>query len=903
MKRSLKPVTFLLVLAASLGAAAVVWAYWTVSGSGTAPGQVADIDTPTFTSITVNGADVTIDWSDVAAPGGGAIDGYFVQRYVGSTPSAACGSSASTLLSSSNCIDTAVASGTYTYRVTAVFNSWTEQSAPSTDVVVAPATGTPPTAAFTSGCTPAGVCGTAADPQGVQNVSVSIQQGTGNYWNGTVFGSATEVFQTATLATPGGTATDWTYAFTAPADGSYTARVQAVDGSGNGYEAGAYAAESTFLVDTTAPTGGALRVNGVDATTAGSSSFNNLGGYAIDLRTDYTDGGSGLASSVLTRADGTLLGNACSAYGPANPMTGTPVQGSMATGCYLYTLTGTDNAGNTAAVSTTVKVDAVVPNGGLITANSGQSYSSNGIIPLGTTSFVDTHSGIAANTITRASASLSNDLCSTLSGSDAVTVSGGNDSATLGTGCYRYTLTGTDNAGNASTATSSIVKVDLTAPAQPSVTFGSLTNAHTNGTSVWFRGNATGGFTVTAASTDLQSGIASGNAGYTFNSLAANGFTGTQTGASNAYAFSASAADATGSVTASNKAGGVSTARTFSVIRDGTAPGSGAVTANGGTGFNTTGTVALSVTNFTDGQSGMASNTLTRASGTLSNNSCDTLSGAAAVTVSGGNDSATLTTGCYQYTLTGVDNVGNTSTATSGIVKVDTVAPTSTITFPADSRYYASSAWSGGCTTVGLCGTATDTVTGVSAVAVSVSNAAGLYWNGSTFVNGEIFNTTVLGADSAGTRTWSYAMSAPVAGVYTINVKATDAAGKATPAGSYTTSKFKLAAAGTPALSITNDAVSTNKRVTFTGTGGVTGDSTTVTIKVCQVAASTSPAPDFSTCTAEDTITATVTPVTGVLTAAGGSANIGANEWHYARATQTDLAGNTWTFVYGPFDS
>ena len=62
-------------------------------------------------------------------------------------------------------------------------------------------------------------------------VEVSIRQGTGDYWNGTGFSSASEVWNNATLA--GG---DWSYGFDAanfPADGNYTVRVRARDDAGN----------------------------------------------------------------------------------------------------------------------------------------------------------------------------------------------------------------------------------------------------------------------------------------------------------------------------------------------------------------------------------------------------------------------------------------------------------------------------------------------------------------------------------------------------------------------------------------------------------------------------------------------------------------------------------------------
>ena len=81
-------------------------------------------------------------------------------------------------------------------------------------------------AGWDAGCATNGLCGTYSDgTSGVAEVEVSVRRGTGNYWNGTGFSSATEVWNDATLA--GG---DWELALDAadlPADGNYTVRVRA----------------------------------------------------------------------------------------------------------------------------------------------------------------------------------------------------------------------------------------------------------------------------------------------------------------------------------------------------------------------------------------------------------------------------------------------------------------------------------------------------------------------------------------------------------------------------------------------------------------------------------------------------------------------------------------------------
>jgi len=88
------------------------------------------------------------------------------------------------------------------------------------------------TASWNAGCALSGMCGTASDPlAGVNKVEISIRRGSGNYWNGTSFASASEVFFSAA-----GT-TSWSYGFPAAnfggVKGTYNIRVRATDKAGN----------------------------------------------------------------------------------------------------------------------------------------------------------------------------------------------------------------------------------------------------------------------------------------------------------------------------------------------------------------------------------------------------------------------------------------------------------------------------------------------------------------------------------------------------------------------------------------------------------------------------------------------------------------------------------------------
>jgi hypothetical protein len=139
----------------------------------------------------------------------------------------------------------------------------------------------------------------------------------------------------------------------------------------------------TITPDTSSPTAGALTVNGTAATGAGSISTTTNPGFAINSRTDYTDGGSGIASSRLTIQSATMTNNStCGAAASGGPFTtATTISGSTNVAitvgyCYVYTLTGTDNVGNSTSISTTVKVPfagidwtAITTSGGTVSCN------------------------------------------------------------------------------------------------------------------------------------------------------------------------------------------------------------------------------------------------------------------------------------------------------------------------------------------------------------------------------------------------------------------------------------------------------------------------------------------------------------------------------------------------------
>jgi len=121
------------------------------------------------------------------------------------------------------------------------------------------------------------------------------------------------------------------------------------------------------------------------------------------------------------------------------------------------------------------------------------------------------------------------------------------------------------------------------------------------------------------------------------------------------------------------------------------------------------------------------------------------------------------------------DKAGTVGTPSSSTFSYDTANPTSTVTFPGASAVYTTATWNAGCPTPGMCGTASDAVSGVQKVEVSIRRGSNLYWDGTSFAS-----TSEVFLAATGTTAWSFAFPAsnfPAAANYTIRVRATDKAG------------------------------------------------------------------------------------------------------------------------------
>ncbi len=476
-----------------------------------------------------------------------------------------------------------------------------------------------------------------------------------------------------------------------------TVTAKSITATNNAFKTSLASATFTPTVDNTAPAAGSVSyLNGASPSTSLSVTF-----------TTGTDSGSGLAARLLQRASATLTGGTCGTFSAyttiatnpaASPYVDTVAQGN----CYMYQYDTPDNVGNarlnTSASVARISSDVSGPTGGSITATgllgTGATYSTSTTVSLALDKGSDV-SGTATtgNLVRRATAVLSSPgtpdgACAGFGSFSTIATDPASPYSNTGLvsgNCYRYEYVVLDSLGNATTYTSGDVKVDTSVPSTPTKSFGSLSNAYWDGVSafVYYRSSAaTGSFTVTASATDGQSGIAS----YAFPTAAAFGSNWSATpGALGVMTYSWSgtpAAVTAKSITATNNANLTSApSTTFTPTADVTAPTGGTVTyPHNGTPSTT---VNVTLGTVTDAGSGVASRLLQRASATLTNGICGTFTGFSTIATNPVSttytDSTLSMNTCYQYQYVVTDNLGNTTTGTSGnVVKVssDVAGPT-----------------------------------------------------------------------------------------------------------------------------------------------------------------------------------------------------------------------------------
>ncbi len=490
-----------------------------------------------------------------------------------------------------------------------------DATAPASTTSFPGAAGTYNVAGWDAGCTAAGLCGTYSDgTSGVAEVELSIRQGTGDYWDGSGFTSASEIWNDATLA-----AGDWSYDFDAadfPADGSYTVRVRARDVAGNTEGA----SSRTFTFDSTEPET-TIDSTMADPTSSTSASF------------DFSSNEPG--STFECAIDG-------GAWGACTSPTGYT---GLLDGGHSFEVRATDVAGNTdgGPASFSWTIDTVAP-------------SSTATFPTASASYT---------------------------------------AAAWAAGCSTAGLCGTysDSSG------SGVVDVEV------SIRRGS--------------GNYWDGSGFTSASEIWNDAtLAAGDWSYDFDS--------SDFPADGSYTVRLRAVDDAGNTESASS-------RTFTIDR--AAP------------QTTIDSNPADPTASTDADFDFSS------SEPGSTFECR-IDGGAWGACTSPKSYTSLADGSHTFHVRATDAAGNTDgSAASSTWLVDTTAPSSTTTFPAASGEYNATGWDAGCATAGLCGSYGDgSGSGVASVQVSIRQGSGNYWDGSGFTSAsEVWNDATLAAGD-----WSY---------------------------------------------------------------------------------------------------------------------------------------------------
>jgi hypothetical protein len=682
------------------------YAYWSSSGGGTGAAHVADLPKISVAATPEPfGDSVQISWATPDVPPGMVIAGFVVTQASSSGAIEVCGSALQPLpADATECDVLGVADGDQSFTVRALVGTWTTHGDASATVA---ADRQPPTLALAAAnadhaflaagpdhrlfFSPADAGGLAllatVDDAESGPASVTFPAVAAQGWS--------HPAETVTAGTPGpGGTTFLSSPFRFQPGASVPAGVQVVgtDNRGN-----TTALNVSVVADGTAPTGGALRVNGVAATGSGSTSYASLP-FSVDSISPFQEAASptqsGLEAVTLQRSTGVPTNGVCGSFDSPIDITGASAQAGLGTGCYRYSLVGTDHVGNASRLTTTVLVDTTPPVGGVVVANGTsssaqgtESLSASGTWSLSRSDFTDPDSGVAGSVLTRSTAVLSDGSCGAFVSGATLNGSPGESSAP--TGCYRYSLVGTNAAGL--TASSVVtVQADRNEP-----TGGAMTvNGQSASASYPAVDSSTGSAAISALVpyVDGESGIQSTTVSVADAPM--------QDGACGSFGDDV-VLDVAAPVTIQNLHDGchrftltgtdrVGRSSAIGVIvRVDTSAPAGASLVVGGIDA-TTGTMAVSSSkyvdyswvHFSDEESGTTAGQLKRVRSTsLSNGVCGTSFTSSSTLVSSaipasgsGTDSLPTSGRCYRYDLTGTNGFGRSSTL-SMYLMYDSTAP------------------------------------------------------------------------------------------------------------------------------------------------------------------------------------------------------------------------------------
>ncbi len=762
-----------LVLACGLGAG-MAWAYWstdaTPGGSGAA--VAATLDQGATPIAGVAGSAVTVSWEASSLSDGTPVAGYVVKRYdVGTLTAQPVLSSCDGTITALTCTEDDVPDGEWVYSVTPTFAThWRgPESLKSTTILV---DSTPPANAITlSGVTGnAAVIGDTVYYRGAAGGSFTLtnavsdsSSGPASSTTGTLTGTSSGWSHTpSTVSTPMGgpfvsNPFSWSPGTSSEPDVAVTGR----DVAGN-----TAAKTLTFVDDSTGPTGGSVAATGLVGT---GPAYTAATSVSLSLTQGTDPRGVAPTGALLQRATATLTSDGtsdgvCDDFGAYATIATDPAEShndtGLTTGCYSYRYAVKDTLGNTTTyTSGDVKVDTSVPStptrsfdtfdntwwpgtGNLVYYRSAAASGSFTV----TASATDPESGIAAYTF------------------PTETTFGTNWSATPGDlDEMTYSWSGTPQAVTAKSIAASN-HADKVSPASATFTM-TLDNTSPAAGSVSYLNGATVNTTLNVAFTtgaDTGSGL-----GTRLLQRASAPLTGGTCGTFTAFTTietNPPASPYPDSVTEGNcyqyrydtpdNVGNPRLNTSASVVRvssDEAGPTGGFVSATGLVGTGSTYSTVTSLNLIFDvgtDPSGVATtgNLLQRASAPLtSTGGADGVCGpfGAFATVSGGSDpispkvDGTTAALCWRYQYVVKDTLGNTTTYTSGDVKVDTSVPsTPTRSFDAFDNtwwpgtgnlvYYRSAATSG---SFRVTASAVDAQSGIAAYTFPTETTFGTNWS------------------------------------------------------------------------------------------------------------------------------------------------------------------------------
>lgn len=340
---------------------AIALAYWSTSGAGAASATTLTMNAPTSVtaSATAGSASAHVSWTASATSSSAVTPtGYYVTRTSGVTTSAACGSSASSLVNATSCDDTQVPNGTYTYTVVAVFHSWTATSAASNSVK-------------TTNIVPSETVNQASSQADPVNAGPIVFTA--------VFNEPVTGFSSSSV-TVGGTAPGTKSVSISGSGTTYTISVSGMTGSGTvtaAIPAGAVqdsngtpnvastSTDNSVLYDVTAPTAPALLASA--AVTSGSNPV-YVPSTAVTFTDAATDADSGVRSVAYYRCAGSGGCSATTGTQIGSSSTGSTysVQSSVpfapSDGTYSVVAVVTDKAGNVStSASLLIALDSAAP--------------------------------------------------------------------------------------------------------------------------------------------------------------------------------------------------------------------------------------------------------------------------------------------------------------------------------------------------------------------------------------------------------------------------------------------------------------------------------------------------------------------------------------------------------------